>query len=78
MAELRNEKNLEVARVIGQDEAEFVGVGDFIARVIAQTCHQSGLSVVYTDLLDFVGDEIYFFSAPVPGRENVREHPVFL
>ena len=65
VAELRSEKNLEVARVIGRGEAEFVGVGNFIARVIAQTCRQSGLSVVYTDLLDFVGDEIYFFSAPV-------------
>ena len=64
VAELRNEKNFEVARVIGKGEAEFVEVGDFIARVIAQTCRQSGLSVVYTDLLDFIGDEIYFFSAP--------------
>ena len=64
VAELRNEKNLEIARVIGKDEAEFVEVADFIARVIAQTCHQSGLSVVYTDLLDFAGDEMYSYTAP--------------
>ena len=38
--------------------------GDLIARIVAQTCRQSGLSVVYTELLDFEGDEIYF--SPVP------------
>jgi hypothetical protein len=31
-----------------------------IARITAQTCRQSGLSVVYQELLDFGGDEIYF------------------
>ena len=35
-----------------------------IARIIAQTCRQSGLSVVYTELLDFEGDEIYFRDEP--------------
>lgn len=30
-----------------------------IARVTAQTCRQSGLSVIYTELLDFDGVEIY-------------------
>ena len=29
-----------------------------------QTCRQSGLSVVYTELLDFGGDEIYFHEEP--------------
>ena len=64
VAELHDEKNFEVARVIGKGETEFLEVGDFIARVIAQTCRQSGLSVVHTDLLDFIGDEIYFYAAP--------------
>jgi ion channel POLLUX/CASTOR len=35
-----------------------------ISRVIAQTCRQSGLSVVYTELLNFEGDEIYFKEEP--------------
>lgn len=60
VAELRNPKSLEVARMVGQDEVELVLAGDLIARIIAQTCRQSGLSVVYTELLDFGGDEIYF------------------
>lgn len=64
VAELRDPKHLEVGKMVGKDEVEWVLVGDFVARVIAQTCRQSGLSVVYTELLDFGGDEIYFFSDP--------------
>jgi hypothetical protein len=43
---------------------ELVVVGDLISRIIAQTCRQSGLSVVYTELLDFGGDEIYLVVEP--------------
>ncbi len=64
VAEIRNPDNLEVAKLVGRDEVELVLVGDLIARVTAQTCRQSGLSVVYTELLDFGGDEIYFTDEP--------------
>jgi len=64
VAELRNSKNLDVAKMVGKDEVEIILVGDLVARVIAQTCRQSGLSVVYTELLDFGGDEIYFHDEP--------------
>lgn len=64
VAELRDSKNLEAAKVVGKQEVEWVVVNDFVARIIAQTCHQSGLSVIYSDLLDFAGDEMYFFSHP--------------
>lgn len=64
VAEIRDPKNMEVARMVGKDEAELVLVGDLISRIIAQTCRQSGLSVVYTELLDFGGDEIYFKAEP--------------
>jgi len=60
VAELSNPKSLEVAKMVGQEEVELILAGDLIARIIAQTCRQSGLSVVYTELLDFGGDEIYF------------------
>jgi voltage-gated potassium channel Kch len=60
VAELRDPKNDEIARVIGKDEVEWIQVGNLVARIIAQTCRQSGLSVIYTELLDFGGDEIYF------------------
>jgi voltage-gated potassium channel Kch len=64
VAELRDAANLAVAKMVGRDEAQLILVGDLIARIIAQTCRQSGLSVVYTELLDFDGDEIYMADPP--------------
>ena len=64
VAEIRDPNNLTVARMVGRDEVEVVLIGDLVSRVIAQTCRQSGLSVVYTELLDFAGDEIYFKEEP--------------
>jgi voltage-gated potassium channel Kch len=64
VAEIRDPRNMEVARMVGRDEAELVLVGDLIARITTQTCRQSGLSVVYQELLDFGGDEIYFKEEP--------------
>ncbi len=64
VAAIRDPKNLEVARMVGKDEAQFVLASDLIARIAAQSCRQSGLSVVYTELLDFGGDEIYFKEEP--------------
>lgn len=64
VAELREARNLEAARLVGGDEVQLVLVGDLVSRIIAQTCRQSGLSVVYTELLDFGGDEIYFTTQP--------------
>lgn len=58
-AELQKAENGDVAKMVGKDEVEIVQTGDIIARIIAQTCRQSGLSVVYTELMDFGGDEIY-------------------
>jgi K+/H+ antiporter YhaU regulatory subunit KhtT len=64
VAEIREARNMEVARLVGKDEVELVLAGDLISRVTVQTCRQSGLSVVYMELLDFGGDEIYFKEEP--------------
>lgn len=64
VAVIREAKNLEVARMVAQGEAQLVLANEVIARVAAQTCRQSGLSVAYTELLDFGGDEIYFKEEP--------------
>jgi voltage-gated potassium channel Kch len=63
VAQLRNPESLEVATIVGGDETQLVMSNDLIARIIAQTCRQSGLSAVYTELLDFDGDEIYMAGA---------------
>jgi voltage-gated potassium channel Kch len=60
VSRIREPENLGVAQMVGKAEAKLVPVDDLLARITAQTCRQSGLSVVYTDLLDFGGDEIYF------------------
>jgi len=69
VAEIRDRANLEIARMVGRDEVEFILAEEVIARIAAQTCRQSGLSVVYAELLDFGGDEIYMAPAgPFVGR----------
>lgn len=60
VAEIRERRNMEPARLVGRDEAQLIETGETIARVVAQTCRQTGLSGVYTELLDYGGDEIYF------------------
>lgn len=64
VAELSEQRNVEVASMVGRDEAKLIVSADLISRIIVQTSRQSGLSVVYTELLDFGGDEIYFTSEP--------------
>ncbi len=64
VAEIHDPRNLEATKLVGKDEVELVVVGDVISRIIAQTSRQAGLSVVYGELLDFDGDEIYFSHQP--------------
>ena len=64
LAEIKEADNLEAAELAGNGEAVFVYTADIIARITAQTCRQSGLSVIYSDLLQFEGDEIYIQEEP--------------
>lgn len=63
VAEIRDSSNLEAARLVAGDEAQILPVSQLIASITVQTCRQSGLSQVYTELLDFGGDEIYVTEA---------------
>jgi len=65
VTQIRDAKNMDVLKLVGEkDKVLAVLTGDLIARVVAQTSRQSGLSVVYTELMDFGGDEIYFKREP--------------
>jgi voltage-gated potassium channel Kch len=64
VALIRDPENFEVAKIVGKDQAEIILAGDLIARMAAQSCVQSGLSIVYQELLDYGGDEIYFTDEP--------------
>ncbi len=58
-AELRDMESRELGHAVGGDEAQLVLADDLIARIMVQSCRQSGLSAVYSELLDFDGCEIY-------------------
>ncbi len=60
VAEIKDVKNVEVAKMVGKNEIEIILTDDVIGRIIVQTSRQSGLSIVYTELMDFDGAEIYF------------------
>ena len=65
VTQIRDAKNLHLLKMVGQnDHVQAILTGDLIARVVAQTSRQSGLSVVYTELMNFGGDEIYFKHEP--------------
>ncbi len=66
VTQIRDPKNLDVMKLLGaRDLVQPILSNDLIARLTAQTSRQSGLSVVYTELMNFGGDEIYFKEEPV-------------
>ncbi|MFN8629946.1 MAG: NAD-binding protein [Chloroflexota bacterium] len=64
VAEVRRPTSVGIAKLIGGDEVHLVQEDDLLARIIAQTCRQSGLSVVYQELLDFEGNEFHVEDLP--------------
>lgn len=63
-AEIRDQSNAEVARIVGGKEMQMVLADDLIARIVVHSSRQSGLSAVYSELLDFDGCEIYTLDQP--------------
>jgi ion channel POLLUX/CASTOR len=72
-AEIENKRNFEVAKMVGKDEVELILSDDFVSKIMVQTSRQSGLSVVYIELMDFGGDEIYFVEEPKLVGKTFRE-----
>ncbi|MFC4592069.1 CASTOR/POLLUX-related putative ion channel [Sphaerisporangium corydalis] len=64
VAAVTDSGNLGAARIAGGEHVEVVDSEEIAARLVVQSCRQSGLSAVYSDLLDFDGDEIYIRSEP--------------
>ncbi|MBN2176505.1 MAG: hypothetical protein JW722_02480 [Demequinaceae bacterium] len=64
VGQIHDSKNLEVARLVGEDQAKWVLASERVGQITAQTSRQPGLSAVYVDLLDFGGVEMYFTSQP--------------
>ncbi len=65
VTQIRDPKNMDVIKLLSdKDVVQPILTSDLIARVVAQTSRQSGLSIVYTELMNFGGDEIYFKQEP--------------
>jgi len=63
-AEFRTTKCADIARDIGNGEVQAVVPDDLISRVIVHSSRHAGLSAVYSELLDFDGNE--FYAVPEP------------
>ena len=72
-AEMEDRKNFEVAKMVGKGEVELILSDEIISRIMVQTSRQSGLSVVYIELMDFGGDEIYFVEETTLVGKTFRE-----
>ena len=65
VTQLADSNNLDVVRMVGANDKVLPILGaDLIARVAAQSARESGLSLVYTELFGFAGNEIYFQEEP--------------
>jgi voltage-gated potassium channel Kch len=73
VAQIHEDKNYQVAKLISGAEVELVSNRSFIGRIAAQACRQSGLSIVYQELLNFAGDEIYIKEDPGLIGKTYRE-----
>jgi voltage-gated potassium channel Kch len=63
-AEIRDARNAELVRAVGGDEVHAVLADELLARLVVHSSRQSGLSAVYSELLDFAGSEIYTAEQP--------------
>lgn len=74
VTQIRDPQNLDVLKLLSnQDVVQPILTTDLIARVVAQTSRQSGLSIVYTELMNFGGDEIYFKQEPTLSGKTYGE-----
>jgi voltage-gated potassium channel Kch len=73
VAELSDARSEEVARMVAGDRAALVVAPPLISRLLVQTGRQSGLSMVYSELLDFAGVEMYVTRAPSLVGKPFRE-----
>ncbi len=60
VAEVTHRRNADALRAATGNQVVVIQPSEIIAHITAQISRQPGLSVVYQELLDFDGDEIYF------------------
>ncbi len=73
VAEIKEKENYDVAMMVGKSELCAILSDELISRITVQTCRHSGLSVVFIELLDFGGVEIYFQNEPSLTGKTFRD-----
>ena len=73
VASVEQAQHVEVANIAGEGRAEIIYAKDAIARIIANTCRQHGLSQVLTELFNFGGNELYFEHIPALTGKTFKE-----
>ena len=73
VAEIFDPRSERVARMVAGEQAALILATPLISRLLVQTGRQSGLSSVYTELLDFAGNEIYVRSEPKLAGATFRD-----
>jgi voltage-gated potassium channel Kch len=73
VAEILDERTESVARMVVGPHAALILAAPLISRLLVQTGRQPGLSLVYTELLDFAGSEIYVQPQPALAGKTFRE-----
>lgn len=64
VAELSAGDNARTLRSVSNGRVVTVSSDAVVAEVTAQACLQAGLTAIFTELLDFDGDELYFARVP--------------
>ena len=67
---MEKEENIQLLNDISKNTITTFNTHLLQSRIIAQCCRQAGLSVIYNDLLDFEGEEIYFFKIDAKKRSK--------
>ena len=64
VAEVQDKASAGIARLVAGHEVRLLLADELVSRIVAQTSRQSGLSIVYLELLDFAGNEFHVMALP--------------
>ncbi len=73
VAEVTDPTTTRIIRALTNGRVLTVSSDQVVAEVTAQACLQRGMSAVFTELLDFDGDEMYFVRVPELAGHTYRE-----
>ncbi len=73
VATIQNSASYDAAKIISLGNIELILAEDALARIIAQTCRQPGISSVLIELFDYDGAELYFETFPELAQKEFGE-----